>query len=152
MPFNDGMEHIPQAPIRAMPAKPSTTVLIVEDRKSFRAALREFIALQFPHFNVHEAETGAAALEKFEQHQPRLVIMDIRLPDISGIEITRRIKALAPATTVIAMSMLTEAQIAGQALAAGATAFINKDHLFRELVPLIQLFSNPDAGTSNTNQ
>ncbi len=135
-----------------MPAKQPITLLIVEDRKSFRDVLCEFIALQFPHFKLIEAETGTAALQKFEQHQPRLVIMDIQLPEISGIEATRRIKAQAPATTVIAMSMLTEAHIAEQALAAGATAFINKNNLFRELAPLIQQLGTTDPDATHTDR
>lgn len=116
----------PQAPL----------VLIVEDSKPFRDALREFLALRFPQFEVHEAHTGASALEKFARLQPQLVLMDIHLPDMNGLEITRRIKARAPYTVVIAMSMLMEAGIAGKVQAAGA-AFISKDHLFRDLEPLL---------------
>lgn len=125
-----------------MPPNRPVTVLIVEDRKSFRAVLREFLALKFPDCKLLEAATGARALQQFDQHQPRLVLMDIQLPDINGIEATRCIKARSPDTVVIAMSMMNEAHIADRALAAGATAFISKDHLFRDLEPLIRQFTD----------
>lgn len=126
-----------------MPNQP-VTVLIVEDRKSFRAVLREFLALKFPDCKLLEAATGARALQQFDQHQPRLVLMDIQLPDINGIEAARRIKARSPDTVVIAMSMRNETHIVDRALAAGASAFISKDHLFRDLEPLIRQFVDFD--------
>ena len=120
-----------------MSAPIPTVVLIVEDNKAFSTALREFLALRFPQFEVHEARTGGGALEKFARLQPRLVLMDIQLPDMNGMEIPRRIKAQAPETVVIAMSMMADTRIAEKAQSAGAAAFVGKNHLFRDLEPLI---------------
>lgn len=120
-----------------MSAPIPTVVLIVEDNEAFSKALREFLALRFPQFEVHEARTGGRALEKFTRLQPRLILMDIHLPDMNGMEITRRIKAQAPKTVVIAMSMMADTHVAEKAQSAGAAAFVGKDHLLHDLEPLI---------------
>lgn len=125
-----------------MIARPPTA-LIVEDSKAFSKALREFLTLCFPQFEVHEARTGASALEQLPRLQPRLILMDIQLPDMNGLEVTRRIKAQAPDTEVIAMSMMDGQRIAEKALAAGAAGFISKDHLFQDLVALLARFNDP---------
>lgn len=131
-----------------MSASKPLIALIVEDNKPFSAALREFLKMRFPQFDVHAAETGAAALNEFARLQPQMVLVDIQLPDINGIEITRRIKTQAPGTLVIAMSMLADAHIARSARAAGA-AFIGKDLLFQDLEPLLsQIYGSVERPTS----
>jgi DNA-binding NarL/FixJ family response regulator len=112
-------------------------VLIVEDQAPMRAALRDFLALTFPAWQVLEAEDGATAMRVFGEHRPSLVLMDVCLPDTNGIELTRRFKALAPATAVVVMSIQNGAHIVEQALAAGAAVFVSKDRIFTELAPLI---------------
>jgi DNA-binding NarL/FixJ family response regulator len=114
-----------------------TVVLIVEDQAPMRAALRDFLVLSFPALRVIEAADGVTAMALFAEHRPPLVLMDVCLPDTNGIELTRRIKALAPATVVVVMSIQNGAHIVEQALAAGAAVFISKDRIFTELAPLI---------------
>ena len=114
-----------------------TVVLIVEDQAPMRAALRDFLALTFPAWQVLEAADGATAMSVFGEHRPSLVLMDVCLPDVNGIELTRRIKAIAPATAVVVMSIQNGAHIVEPALAAGAAVFISKDRIFTELAPLI---------------
>ena len=112
-------------------------VLIVEDQAPMRAALRDFLALTFSAWLVLEAADGATAMKVFTEHRPPLVLMDVCLPDTNGIELTRRIKALAPETAVVVMSIQNGAHIVEQAIAAGAAVFISKDRIFTELAPLI---------------
>lgn len=112
-------------------------VLVVEDQAPMRAALRDFLALTFPAWQVLEAADGATAMKAFTEHRPPLVLMDVCLPDTNGIELTRRIKVLAPATAVVVMSIQNGAHIVEQALAAGAAVFVSKDRIFTELAPLI---------------
>jgi CheY-like chemotaxis protein len=112
-------------------------VLIADDSAAFRRVLREFLRLRFPAFEVQEARTGAAAIAHCTLHPTALVMMDIHLTDMSGLEATRRIRHAAPATVVIAMSAMPGARIADQALAAGAAAFVRKERLFDELPPLL---------------
>ena len=112
-------------------------VLIVEDQAPMRAALRDFLTLSFPAWQVLEAADGVTAMKVFTEHRPPLVLMDVCLPDTNGIELTRRIKAIAPETVVVVMSIQNSAHIVEQALAAGAAVFISKDRIFTELAPLI---------------
>jgi len=115
----------------------STVVLIVEDQAPMRTALRDFLTLTFPALHALEAADGIAAMTLFMEHRPPLVLMDVCLPDANGIELTRRIKAIAPETVVVVMSIQNGAHIVEQALAAGAAVFISKDRIFTELAPLI---------------
>lgn len=134
-----------------MTASKPPIVLIVEDNMAFGKTLREFLLLRFPKIEVHVAQTGAIALDKFARLQPQLVLMDIQLPDINGLEITRRFKAQSPDTLVIVMSMLTGPDIAEKAQASGA-AFISKDHLFRDLQPLLAHIYGFNEKPKSTNQ
>lgn len=135
-----------------MTASKPPIVLIVEDNMAFGETLCEFLLLRFPKIEVHVAQTGAIAQDKFARLQPQLVLMDIQLPDINGLEITRRFKTQSPDTLVIVMSMLAGEHIAGQARAAGALAFISKDHLFRDLQPLLAHIYGFSEKPTSTNQ
>jgi DNA-binding NarL/FixJ family response regulator len=123
-------------------------LLIVEDHAPMRAALRDLLALCGRALHVLEAADGAAAMRAITEHRPSLLLTDVGLPDTTGIELTRTIKALAPATAVIVMSVQNGPQIAERALAAGAAEFIAKDRIFTELPPLIArldpLRNNPE--------
>jgi len=134
-----------------MTASKPPIVLIVEDNIAFSKTLHEFLMLRFPKIQVHVAQTGACALKKFTRLQPQLVLMDILLPDINGLEITRRFKAQSPDTLVIVMSMLTGTSIAEKAQANGA-AFISKDHLFRDLQPLLAHIYGSSEKRTSTDQ
>ena len=102
-----------------------------------RVALRDLLAFCGRAFHVLEAADGATAMRAITDHRPSVMLTDVGLPDTNGIELTRTIKAIAPETAVIVMSVQNGTQIAEQALAAGAVEFIAKDRIFTELPPLI---------------
>jgi DNA-binding NarL/FixJ family response regulator len=79
----------------------------------------------------------ATAMAHFDARRPLFVVVDKNLPDANGLDLTRTIKKLSPATMVAVTSIETNAHIGAQALAAGAVAFIGKDKLFDEIVPLV---------------
>lgn len=116
---------------------PEVAVLIVDDEVTIRSALRDLIQTSYPQLRVIDAPDGATARKLFDARRPALVLVDKNLPDANGIELTRTIKKLNPATLVAVISIETNAHIAAQALAAGAVAFVGKDRLFEEIVPLI---------------
>jgi DNA-binding NarL/FixJ family response regulator len=117
---------------------PEAAVLIVEDHAPMRTALYDLIRHSFPKLRVIDAYDGATALAHFEAHRPSFVLMDINLPDANGLDLARTIKKRSPATIVAVTSIETNAHIAAQALAANAVAFIGKDKLFDEIVPLVR--------------
>lgn len=99
-------------------------VLIVDDQEAFRSAARLVIELS-DGFNVAgEAETGEDGVRMADELRPNLVLMDMNLPGIDGLEATRQIMTALPETRVIGLS--TYEEFAERAIAAGAVAFISK--------------------------
>ena len=112
-------------------------MLIVEDHAPMREAIRVCIESAFPGLSVIEAPDGVTALKAVEAHGPCLVLMDINLPDVNGLDLTRDILKQWPGTFVAAISIDTSADFCERARAAGAVQFIGKDDLFRTLLPLV---------------
>ena len=103
------------------------TVLIVDDQPPFRAVARTVIAVT-PGFSLGgEAESGEAAIEMAARLQPDIVLMDINLGGINGIEATRRIVADAPGTVVILLSTYTETDLPADAMECGAAQYVHKE-------------------------
>lgn len=102
-------------------------VLIVDDQAPFRTAARAVVRLT-PGFEVvGEAESGERALELVESLRPAVVIMDINMGGISGIEATRRITALHPGVTVVLLSTYRADDLPSDAATSGYAAYVNKD-------------------------
>lgn len=129
---------------------PEVAVLIVDDEVSIRSALRDLIQTSYPRLQVIDAPDGATARKLFDARRPAVVLVDKNLPDANGIELTRSIKKLSPSTMVAVISIETNAHIAAQALAAGAVAFVGKDRLFDEVVPLIGAAATLAAWVTDT--
>ena len=113
------------------------TVLIVEDHSPLRQVMREFLQSVFPGCSFREAADGAGALQACHAYRPQLVLMDICLPDADGIELTARLKILYPGIQVIVVSHKSGEVYVQQALAAGARAYVCKDHILTDLVPAV---------------
>jgi two-component system invasion response regulator UvrY len=106
---------------------PAVGVLIVDDQAPFRRAARMVMAAT-PGFDViAEAESGEEALDLFERLTPGLVLMDINLPGINGIEATRRITEAHPDATVLLLSTYQAADLPRGADTCGAAGYINKE-------------------------
>ncbi len=103
-----------------------TTVLVVEDNDLNRRLFVDL--LQTRNYQVIEAADGASVLEKIKKHQPDLVLMDIQLPNISGLELTQQIRALPdiPQPKIVAVSAFALKQDAQKALQAGCDDYISK--------------------------
>lgn len=113
-------------------------MLIVEDQEVMRHALREFLQAAYPDATIREAGNAAQALELCRRHRPRVVLMDVQLPDGNGIDLTAQVKALLPDTAVIVVSQNAGGPYVERAIGAGANAYITKDRIYRELLPAIE--------------
>ena len=103
------------------------SVLIVDDQAPFRAAARTVIRLA-PGFEViGEAESGEDAVTSAAELEPGLVLMDINLPGINGIEATRRITEAQPGTVVILLSTYAADDLPADAADCGAAAYVHKE-------------------------
>jgi DNA-binding NarL/FixJ family response regulator len=104
-------------------------VLVVDDQAPFRAAARAVIA-RVPGFElVAEATSGEEAVELVEQLRPGVVLMDINMGVMDGLEATRIITMMFPETFVILVSTYTEDDMPPAARTCGAAAYVNKDEL-----------------------
>jgi two-component system invasion response regulator UvrY len=105
----------------------AVAVLIVDDQVPFRRAART-VVMMTPGFDVvGEAESGEEAIELFDQLEPGLVLMDINLGAMNGIEATRRIVAAHPDATVILLSTYQSADLPSGADTCGAAGYVNKE-------------------------
>ncbi len=114
----------PMTNIQSCPPQIPAHVLIMEDDLGVAEGLE--LILEEEGYTVDLAETGQMALEAFEKERFDLLVADIRLPDIDGREVIRRIKGLAPATEVIAISGYATASMAVETIKLGAHDFLPK--------------------------
>src|SRR6516165_6616132 len=102
-------------------------VLIVDDHALFRRGLEMVLAEEADIEVVGEASDGAEAVEKAGQALPDVVLMDIRMPKSSGIEACRAMKALAPSTKIVMLTISDEEEDLFEAIRAGASGYLLKD-------------------------
>jgi DNA-binding NarL/FixJ family response regulator len=120
-------------------------VLIADDHAVVRQGLRTFLALQPDMEVVADAADGAAALRAVREHAPDVVLMDLVMPEVDGIEAIRRIAAERPATRVIALTSFLDDDKVLPAVRAGAAGYLLKDVGPPELVRAIRTVHGGEA-------
>jgi DNA-binding NarL/FixJ family response regulator len=114
------------------------SVLIVDDQKLMRNGLSTLLELEGDMKVVAEAGDGQAGIEAFEKHQPDVVLMDIRMPGIDGVEATRRIMDQWPEARVIILTTFDDDAYIFEGLRAGAQGYLLKDISGEELAMAIR--------------
>jgi len=109
-----------------------------DDHAVVRSGLRMLLQAQPDMVIIGEAETGQEAVQRTVELAPDVVLMDIEMPGMNGIEATRRIKAEAPATAVLALTMYEDDQYFFEMLRAGASGYVPKRAAPDELVSAIR--------------
>jgi CheY-like chemotaxis protein len=105
----------------------SAAILVVDDHDGFRAFARTM--LEMAGFTVAEAATGAEATEAARIIRPRLVLLDIQLPDVDGFEVARRLAGQEHGTVIVLTSTREASDYGGQVAASPAAGFLPKDQL-----------------------
>jgi DNA-binding NarL/FixJ family response regulator len=121
----------------------SGSILIVEDHDKVRQALRKLLEVKFSQFEVIEARSGEEAIALTFAEDPQLIIMDITLPGMSGIEATRRIRATLPSPPVVMFTIHEDDIYRKEAKEAGAIAYVAKHALQSELLPQLSALLTP---------
>jgi DNA-binding NarL/FixJ family response regulator len=111
----------------------SIRILLADDHRILREGLRSLLAQQPDMQLAGEAASGEEAIALARRFRPDVVIMDVVLPGIDGVEATRRIRADLPGTRVIGLSMHSDRRYVSQMLRAGALGYLVKDSAFEEL-------------------
>ena len=112
-------------------------IILADDHKLFREGMRNLLEKRHDVKVIAEAANGREVLHLVEQHSPDLVIMDISMPELNGIEATRKIRTLFQMVRVIALSMHSDRKFVSEMLSAGASGYLLKDCAFEELAQAI---------------
>ena len=119
-------------------------ILLVDDHAIIRQGLRSLLEKQPDLEVVAEAADGRKAIELVRELLPDIVIMDVTMPSLNGIEATRQICSTFPEVKVIALSIHSNRRFIGDMLQAGAAGYILKDSLFEELIRAIKAVTAGD--------
>ncbi len=124
-------------------------ILLADDHKLLREGLRALIEEQENMTVVAEAEDGRSAVQLAAKLSPDIIVMDISMPGLNGIDATRRITAESPGIKVIALSMHAERDFVVEMFKAGAAGYLLKDCAFEELILAIRAVSSKKAYLSS---
>ena len=113
-------------------------ILIADDHGIVRDGLKSLLNEQPDMEVVGEAENGQTAVRMAEEHSPDIVIMDMSMPLLNGVEATRMILKNNPNTRVMILSMHSDRHIVKETLEAGASAYVLKSHLFDEMLRALE--------------
>ena len=121
------------------------TILLVEDHVVVRESIRQFLEREGKLEVVGEAGDGEEAVQMASQLKPDVIIMDISMPKLNGIEATKRIKALQPSATILILTAYDYEQYIFPLLEAGAAGYLLKDVSSRELISAIETVYRGEA-------
>ena len=113
-------------------------VCIAEDHETVRAGLRMLLEAQPDLEVVCDAADGTLALQRTREYQPDVLLVDISMPGLNGLEVTRAVRTVAPGVAVVILSRHSEEGYVQQLLAAGASAYVLKQSSTAELLHAIR--------------
>lgn len=116
----------------------SIRILLADDHRLMRHGLRSLIQGEPDMEVIGEAENGRSAVRLAEELAPDVIVMDVAMPDLNGIEATRQVKDRTPAIEVLALSMHSDGPFVVRMLEAGAAGYLLKDTAFEQLATAIR--------------
>ena len=107
--------------------EPTIKLLVVDPNDPFRQTLKSLLVSRFPAIVVEEASNARDALQKINDFIPSLILTDIRLPDLSGLDLTKKIKNLYPKSIVVILTSFDSEEYREAAFNHGSDYFVSKD-------------------------
>ena len=124
------------------------SVLVIEDYEPFRRFICSTLGKRPELQIVGEASDGLQAVQKVQELQPDLILLDIGLPTLNGIEAASRISRLVPAAKVLFLSQNNDADVVAAALSDGAKGYVRKENALTDLLPAIEAVLRGDRFVS----
>lgn len=118
--------------------KPHLRILVVDDHEPVRRVVRLILQLRDDLQIVGEASDGLEAVQKAKELRPDLILLDITLPKLNGIQVARRLRDLVPRVKVLFLSIESSAEVVGEAFNLGAAGYVNKLNAHSELLSAIE--------------
>jgi DNA-binding NarL/FixJ family response regulator len=126
-------------------AAKTVRILIVDDNETVKRSLRALLAMCEDCEICGDAATAGEAIEKARQLQPDVILLDISLPDFTGLEAAPLIHKDVPDCKIIIVSQHSAAQVLAKAFESGASGYVVKDNLGHDLIPAIRsILAGPD--------
>ena len=120
----------------------SIGVLIVDDFEPWRSFVRSALRQHLHLVSVREVSDGLDAVQKAQELQPDLILLDIGLPGLNGIKVARQIQVVAPKAKILFLSENYDHDVAEEALSTGAGGYVVKSDAGRELMTAIKAVMN----------
>ena len=114
------------------------SVLVVEDYEPFRRLICSTLGKRPELQIVGQASDGLQAVQKAQELQPNLILLDVGLPTLNGIEAARRISRLVPAAKVLFVSQNNDEDVVKAALSNGAKGYVRKENALTDLLPAVE--------------
>jgi DNA-binding NarL/FixJ family response regulator len=121
-----------------MPALNNLRILIADDHEIVRRGLKALLSSRPDWIVCAEASTGREAVAMAEQHRPDIVVMDISMPGLNGLEATRKIRKVLPKAQVVILSIHYSDQLVREVLDSGARAYVLKSDASRDLLSAVE--------------
>ena len=119
----------------------SLTILVADDHEIVRRGVRSLLEVRTDWQVLDEASDGREAVEKATRLQPNIVILDIGMPNLNGLEAARQIRKASPQSEVLILTMHESEQVIREVLAAGARGYVLKSDAGRDLVNAVDALS-----------
>jgi DNA-binding NarL/FixJ family response regulator len=124
---------------------PAVRLLLADDHRMFRQGLRELLERKTAFVVAGEATTGRETLEQVEKLRPDIVLLDIQMPDLDGVEVARELAQSHPDVKIIMLTMYRQDQHLVDAINAGARGYLLKDADAEELIDVIERVQRGEA-------
>ena len=121
------------------PPAGTITIVIADDHEIVRAGLRMLLDAEMDFTVVSEAGDVALTERRVAAHRPRVLVLDVNMPDGSSLPAIPRLRASSPETRIVMLTMQTDPELAREALRAGATGFVLKESAKEELIQAVRL-------------
>lgn len=122
--------------------KKNISIILADDHKMVREGLKSLIEKQADMIVVAEADSGGSAIKLTQEYAPDIIVMDISMADMNGIEATKKIIEFCPLTKVLILSMHSDRRFVTESLSIGALGYVLKDSAAEELLFAIRKIYN----------